>query len=175
MARPEKEAAIEELKENIGSSSIAILTKYQGINVSDVTALRAKLRGEDVLFRVYKNTLARRALDELELSEVADFIEGPTAWAFCKDPVAPAKILKEFSKDVSAIRMQGGILDGKVVDAETLITLAQLPSRDQLLAHTVATIAAPLRNLVGVLSAVSRNFVNVLDQIRIQKEEAGAA
>ena len=100
---------------------------------------------------------------------------GPTAWAFASDPVTPAKILKEFSKDVDAIKMQGGILDGKPIDAETLVTLAQLPSRDQLLAQLVGTVAAPMRNLVGVLSAVPRNFVNVLDQIRKQKEEAEAA
>ena len=175
MARPEKEAAIEELKGNISSHSIAILTKYQGINVADVTELRKKLREEKVTFKVYKNTLARRALDELDLSEVASYLDGPTVWAFSEDPVAPAKILKDFGKDVQFIQMQGGILDGKLIDASMLDTLADLPSRDQLLAQVVSTIAAPLRNFVGVLSAVPRNVVNVLDQIRKQKEEAGAA
>ncbi|MCH7959090.1 MAG: 50S ribosomal protein L10 [Candidatus Hydrogenedentes bacterium] len=175
MARPEKMAAIEELKANISSHTIAILTKYQGINVAEVTELRKKLRGEQITFKVYKNTLAKRALDELDLSEVSNFLEGPTAWAFSEDPVAPAKILKNFGKDVKFIQMQGGILDGKMIDASLLNTLADLPSRDQLLAQVVGTIAAPLRSLVGVLSAVPRNAVNVLDQIRKQKEEAEAA
>lgn len=175
MARPDKIAAVEEIKENINSSSIAIVTKYQGITVAHVTELRAKLRAEDITFKVYKNTLAQRALDELNLSEVAGFMDGPTAWAFSKDPVAPAKILKSFSKDVDAIAMQGGILEGKAVDAQMLTRLADLPAREQLLAQVVGTIAAPLRNFVGVLSAVPRNLVNVLDQVRKQKEEAGAA
>lgn len=175
MARPEKVAAIEELKANISSHAIAILTKYQGINVAEVTELRKKLRGERITFKVYKNTLARRALDELGLSEVSNFLEGPTVWAFSDDPVAPAKILKDFGRNVTFIQMQGGILDGKSIDASLLNTLADLPSRDQLLAQVVGTIAAPLRNLVGVLSAVPRNAVNVLDQIRKQKEEAEAA
>ena len=107
MARPEKEAAIEELKENISSHSIAILTKYQGINVADVTELRKQLREEKVTFKVYQNNLARRALDELDLSEVSSYLDGPTVWAFSEDPVAPAKILKDFGKDVQFIQMQG--------------------------------------------------------------------
>lgn len=175
MAHPDKVAAIEEIKEKINSSSIAIVTSYKGITVADVTDLRAKLRAEDITFKVYKNTLAQRALDELELSEVAGYMDGPTAWAFSSDPVAPAKILKTFAKDVDAIAMQGGILEGKAVDAQMLTTLADLPSREQLLAMLVGTIAAPLRNFVGVLNAVPRNLVNVLDQVRKQKEEAGAA
>lgn len=174
MPRPEKLASVEELKENIQGNSIAIMSQYKGISVAEVTDLRSKLRAEKIVFKVYKNTLAKRALDELDLSEVGTFIDGPTVWAFSEDPVAPAKILKDFSKEAEAIKMRGGVLDGKVVSAETLSELASLPSREQLLAQVVGTIAMPLRNLVGVLSAVPRNMVNVLDQIRKQKEEADA-
>ena len=175
MARPEKMAAVEELKANISSHSIAILTKYQGTHVAEWTELSQKVRGGQITFKVYKNTLAKRVLDELDLSEVANYLVGPTVWAFSEDPVAPAKILKNFGKGVEFIQMQGGILDGKPVDASVLNTLADLPSRDQLFAQVVGTIAAPLRSLVGVLSAVPRNAVNVLDQIRKQQEEAEAA
>ncbi len=177
MPRPEKAATIAEIKDRIGNSEIAVLTQYMGINVEQITELRRKLRESDVEFKVYKNTLAKRALDELDLGGAAAFLDGPTAWAFSKDPVAPAKVLKEFSLGVKFISMAGGILDGKVVSQAQLEALAVLPGREQLLAQVVGTIAAPLRNFVGVLSAVPRNFVNVLDQIKKKKEEgaAGAA
>ena len=175
MSRPEKKVKIEELKAHIDGSTIAILTQYKGITVAQVTDLRSKLRDEKVTFKVFKNTLAKRALDELDLSVVSEVMEGPTAWAFCEDPVAPARILKECGKTVNAVVMRGGILDGVPVSVEQLNVLADLPTRDQLLAQVVGTIAMPLRNLVGVLSAVPRNLVNVLDQVRKQKEEAEAA
>jgi len=174
LARPEKEAAIQELKSNIEKSSISIMTQYQGITVAEVTDLRSKLRAENVTFKVFKNNLAKRALDELDLSAAIEFMSGPTVWAFCDDPVTPARILKEFSKDVEVLSMQGGILDGAPVDAATLNSLADLPSRDQLIAQVVGTIALPLRNLVGVLSAVPRNMVNVVEAIRKKQEEAEA-
>ena len=175
MPKPEKIETVAELKERIESNAVAIAAQYKGINVEQVTELRGKLRDLNVEFKVYKNTLVRRALDDLGLSEAAQFLEGPTAWAFSNDPLAPAKALKEFSKTVKAIAMSGGILEGKVVSKDALDALAALPSRDVLLAQTVGTIAAPLRNFVGVLSALPRNLVNVLDQIRKQQEEAAAA
>ena len=174
MARPEKEAAIEELKSNIKNCTVAIMSKYQGITVAEVTELRSKLREENVTFKVFKNTLAKRALDELDLSEASAYMDGPTVWAFCEDPVTPARILKQFSKNVQAISMEGGILEGKVIDAEILNNLAGLPSRDQLIAQVVGTIAMPLRNLVGVMSAVPRSMVNVVEAIRKQQEEQAA-
>lgn len=175
MAHPRKLEIVSELKEKIDSSTITVMTRYKGITVEQVTRLRSLLRAENVTFKVYKNTLAKRALDDLGLSEAVDFMEGPTVWAFCEDPVAPARILKTFSKEVSNIGMQGGIFEGAPITGEQLNTMADLPSREQLLAQVVGTIAMPLRNLVGTLSAVPRNFVNVLDQIRKQKEESEAA
>ncbi len=174
MAKPEKIAAVAELKERIENSDIAIMSKYVGISVLNVTELRSKLREAGVEMKVYKNTLARLALRELQLEEAADFMEGPTAWVFGNDPVAPAKILKEFGQEVSFVQMEGGVLEGKVLNAEQMEALASLPSREQLLAQVVGTIAAPLRNTVGVLNALPRNLVNVLDQVRKQKEEGGS-
>lgn len=175
MPTQEKVAAVEELKANIEKSSVAIMSKYQGISVEQVTTLRKKLRDGNVTFKVYKNTLARRALDELDLSDAAVYMDGPTVWAFSEDPVAPAKILKDFGKEVEVIGMLGGILDGATVDAGKLNQLADLPSREQLLAQVVGTIAMPLRNLVGTLDAIPRSAVNVIDAIRRKKEEEAAA
>lgn len=175
MARPEKEASIAELKNDIQNSSVAIMTKYQGITVAEVTSLRASLRAEKVKFKVFKNSLAKRALAELELSGAAAFMEGPTAWAFCEDPVAPARILKKYTKDIAVLQVRGGILDGKPVDAAMLDALADLPSRDQLLGQLVGTFAAPLRGFLGTLQAVPRDFVGVLAALKKKQEEGAAA
>ncbi len=173
MPKPQKIEAVAEIKERISESQIVILTKYIGINAGQATELRAKLRDADVRFKIFKNTLAKRALDELDLSDAVEFLDGPIAWAFSDNPVTPAKLLTEFGKDVPVVQMNGGILEGKIVSLEQLKALAALPPHEVLLAQMVGTIAAPLRNFVGVLNALPRNLVNVLDQIRKQKEEAG--
>ncbi len=175
MPTQEKIATVAELKEKLQGNEIAIISQYMGINVAQVTDLRHRMREAGVDYRVYKNNLARLALRELDLEEAADFMEGPTAWAFCSDPVTPAKLLKDFAKEVKFVSMGGGVLEGKVVTAEQLQALADLPPREQMLAILVGTIAAPLRNLVGVMNAVPRNLVNVLDQIKKQKEEGAEA
>jgi len=172
---PEKEAIVAEIKELISNNSIAIMTQYVGIDVEQATLLRKQLRESDTRFKVFKNTLSRLALRDLGLEEAADMMEGPTAWAFCEDPVAPAKVLKEFGKEAPFVAMRGGILDGAIVTDVQLKALADLPSREELIAQVVGTIAMPLRNTVGVLSALPRNLVNALDQIRQQKEDAQAA
>ena len=175
MARPEKEASVEEMKQRLQECSIAIASQYQGITVEEVTQLRSKMRAEGVKFKVYKNTLATRALKELNLEEATKFMSGPTIWAFSKDAAAPAKILKEFSKTVEKVKVNGGILDGKPVDAKMLDALADLPSRHQLLGQMVGVLAAPLQNFVGVMSAVPRNFLGVLEAVKAKKEEGAAA
>lgn len=175
MARPEKEASVEEMKERLKECSIAIASQYQGITVEEVTQLRSKMRAENVKFKVYKNTLAARALRELKLEAAEKFMDGPTIWAFSKDPVAPARILKEFGKTVEKVKVQGGILDGKPVDAKMLDALADLPSRHQLLGQLVGVLAAPLQNFVGVMSAVPRNLLGVFEAIKAKKGEGAAA
>lgn len=175
MANEEKEAIIAEIKEHIQNSTLSVMSKYQGITVEDVTTLRVQLRGENITYKVYKNTLAKRALAELDLEDAAQYFDGPTAWAFSEDPVAPAKILKDFSKGVNNVAMVGGVLDGKVVGMDQLDKLADLPTRDQLLAQVVGTIAAPLRDLVGTLNAIPTKMVRVLEAVRVKKEEEDAA
>ncbi|HDP35445.1 MAG TPA: 50S ribosomal protein L10 [Candidatus Hydrogenedentes bacterium] len=175
MPTPQKEAIVAEIKELISNNDIAIMTQYVGINVAQATDLRKKLRESGTTFKVFKNTLSRLALRELGLEAAADMMEGPTAWAFSTDPVVPAKVLKEFAKEAPFVAMRGGILNGSIVNGAQLDALAELPSREQLVAQVVGTIAMPLRNAVGVLNALPRNLVNALDQIRKQKEEAKAA
>lgn len=175
MKKTEKEASVQSFREELDGAQIAIVTQYQGITVEQVTRLRTRLREKGVTFRVYKNTLAKRALDERGLGAVAKFMQGPTAWAFSKDPAGSAKVLKEFSKEVDKVAMRGGILDGTAITSDQLKALAELPPREVLLAQLVGTFAAPIRKFLGTLEAVPRNFVNVLDQVKKQKEEQGGA
>ena len=175
LPKPEKIEAVDEFRSRLQGHTLAIATQYQGITVEQVTDLRRKLRAADIKFKVYKNTLAKRVLDEMGLGGAAEFMVGPTAWAFSNDPVESPKIIKEFAKTVKTVQLNGGILEGCVVDKAQVESLASLPPRDVLLAQVVGTIAAPLRNAVGVLNALPRNLVNALDQIRKQKEEGTAA
>lgn len=170
--RPEKLAAVAELKERLQGSEIAIITSYQGISVEAVNNLRKTLREAGVEYKVYKNNLATIALNDLGYADAAKYMNGPTAWAFSKDPVAPAKILKDLAVSNKMLVMNGGVLGGKVVNGAQLTALATLPAREVLLGQVVGTIAMPMRNLVGALSALPRNLVNALDQIKKQKEAA---
>lgn len=175
MPTAEKEATIAELRERLANSEIAVLTQYIGITVAQDTELRRTLREAGVQYKVYKNTLGRRALAEIGLEDAANHMDGPTAWAFSNDPVAPAKILKEFGATCDKVKMVGGVLErSTIIDAKQLEALASLPSREVLLSQLVGVIAAPMRNLVGALSGVPRNLVNVIDQIQKQKEGAAA-
>lgn len=175
MATQEKIDSIAELKERVKGHQLTVLSKYIGINAGQVSTLRKQLRDKQVEYKVYKNTLAKRALDELELSGAATLMDGPTAWAFSNDPVAPSKILKDFGKDVPQIEMLGGILDGVIISKAQLEALASLPPREVLLAQIIGTIQAPIRNAVSAINAVPNGLVNVLDQIRKKKEETAAA
>jgi len=175
LATQEKIESVAELKTQLQGHQLAVITKYIGINADQVSRLRKQLRDKQVEYKVYKNTLAKRALDELELGGAAAFMSGPTAWAFSNDPVSPSKILKDFGKEAPQVEMLGGILDGKIITKLQLEALASLPPREVLLAQIVGTIAAPIRNAVSAINAVPNGLVNVLDQIRKQKEEAAAA
>lgn len=175
MATQVKIDSVAELKERLKGHQLAVITKYIGINADQVSRLRKQLRDKQVEYKVYKNTLAKRALDELELSGAAKFMDGPTAWAFANDPVAPSKILKDFGKEVPQVEMLGGILDGQIITKAQLESLASLPPREVLLAQIIGTIQAPIRNAVSAINAVPNGLVNVLDQIRKKKEETAAA
>ncbi len=174
MGTPDKVAAVAEFKERLADSEVAIITKFTGINVAQDTELRRAMREAGISYKVYKNTLARLALRELELESAAAYMDGACAWAFSKDPVAPAKLLKEYGSKIEFVKMQGGIVSGRVVAPEQLDALADMPSIDELRAKVVGALAAPLQNLVGVLNGLPRNLVSVLDQVRQQKEEGGA-
>lgn len=175
MVQAKKTHAVADFVERVRNSRIAIAAKFKGINAEQAADLRKRLREQRVQIKVFKNTLVRRALNELGLSEAGAFLEGPIAWAFSEDPLGSAKLLQGYAKEVDKVSLNGGILEGRVVTKAQLETLASLPPRETLLAQLIGTIAMPLRTVLGVLNAPARNLATVLDQIGKQKEQGIAA
>jgi large subunit ribosomal protein L10 len=172
----EKIDAVEEIKERLQNNACVVMASYIGMDAAEATDLRSQMRSKNVAFKVYKNTLGLRALKELGFDDASAYLDGPTVWAFSEeDPVAPSKVLKDFHKEVEVVDIRGGILDGKVVSKADLDAIADLPSQEQLIAQVVGVLAAPLQNFLGVMNAVPRDFVGVVDQIKKQKEEQESA
>ena len=159
-----KQSDVEVLKEKLGKSKLVILIDYRGINVEDITKIRAELRKTDSEYVVAKNSTLKFAVKDTDVKELSEILEGPTAVTFSyEDYVSPAKVLYDYAKDSEFYKIKGGIMDGKIVSAEDIIKLAKLPSREMLLTQ-----------LATVLLANIRNLAVVLDQTREKKEAAAA-
>ncbi len=173
MARPEKEAIVASLKEKFHGSAATAFVHYQGLNVLTIGQLRAKCRDAGVEFVVRKNTLARLAARELDLEDAAAYFVGPTAFAFHgDDPTAPARVIKEFSKDAPTLELKGGLLEGAVLDQAGMERLAAIPPRNILLSQFVGTLQAPITQLARLLKAIPTNLAYALAGVRDQKAES---
>ena len=170
MLREEKTRIVEELADTLSHSAIIISTSYQGLTAKQMTDLRRVLVSSGVEYRVIKNTLARLAAQKAGRDQVMDIIEGPTALAFgCDDVTTPAKLLDKHSKSQElGIQIKGGILGERVLDASEVSGLANLPSREVLIAQVVTGLQSPIRNLHNVLASPLQGLCFVL-QARIQK------
>jgi large subunit ribosomal protein L10 len=154
--REEKVLLVKEIADRLNRSKSAIVADYRGLNVEEVTELRKQLRQAGVEFQVLKNTMTRRAAEQVNLTDLNTYLTGPTAIAFgYDDPVAPAKILNEFAKKHKALELKGGVVEGRVVDAKGVESLASLPSREGLLSMLLSVLQAPLRNLAYSLQQVA--------------------
>jgi large subunit ribosomal protein L10 len=172
--KPEKIATVEEIKEKLSSAKIAILTEFQGLNVAEMTELRKLFREADVDYKVYKNTLTRLAAHQLGVSGIDEHLIGTTALAFTEDDlVASAKIVKDFSAKHRNFRVKAGILDKKLIASDDVIALANIPSREVLLAMVLGGIQSPISALLNVLQATIRDLVYVLKNLAEKKEEKG--
>lgn len=170
--KEQKQAMVQEIKEKLSKAQVVILADQKGITVDKVTAVRAKLREAGCEMKVAKNTLTRIAANELGIEGLDKYLVGPTVLTFGnEDPVAAAKIISDFAKDTKdALSIKAGILEGKLVDVEQIKALADLPSREVLLAKVLGGMQAPMYGFASVLAANLRNLVYVLDAIRQQKE-----
>ena len=168
--KQEKEEMLQMLKEKMGSAQLIVMTDYKGINVSAMTKLRRKMRESGSEFKVAKNTIAKIAARELGIEGMDEYLEGPTALAFgFEDPVAPAKILGDFAKEYKQLAIKAGILEGRLVGEAQIKDLANLPSREVLLAKVLGGMQAPMYGFAGALQGLLRNLVYVLEAVREKK------
>ncbi len=171
----EKQAAVASIKEKLTGAKGAVLTTYKGLTVAQDTKLRKALREAGVEYRVVKNTLARIAAKEAGLEGLEEFLKGTTALAVSmEDAVAPAKVISDFIKEnkLESLEIKTGLLDGKLISMDEIKALANLPSRDVLIARVLAGMQSPIVGFVNVLQGNIRNMVYVLEAIRQQKESA---
>ena len=176
MARPEKVAVVDEIRTKLDESDAAILTEYRGLTVSELAALRGALRPAATEYKVFKNTLARRAADEAGLSELSALLQGPTAIAFVNgDAVGAAKAIREFGKTAPALVVKGGLLGGRVLSAGDVDALADIEPREVLLARLAGGFQAPLVKAAGLFQAFTRNFAYGLKALVDQRVESGEA
>ncbi|MBD3183522.1 50S ribosomal protein L10 [Candidatus Poribacteria bacterium] len=173
MPSPEKIATVNEIKEKIDSSKIAILAEFKGLNVAEVTELRKLFREAEVDYKVYKNTLIRIASEQLNIDNIEEYLIGTTALAISKDPVAPAKIAKDFSKNHDNFKIKAGILDKKVIASGDIEALADLPPREVLLANILGSIQSPLSGLVTVLQGTIKSLLYALKDLSNKMDEGG--
>lgn len=167
----EKKLIVDELQEKMGKAQTIIFYDYIGLTVAEATELRNEFRQKNIEYKVIKNTMLKRAADALEFKGVDEFLKGPTAVAFgYDDPVAPAKILSDFVKKVKKTQIKSGILNGNVMDAKGVESLAALPSREELLAKMLGSLNAPITGLVMALSGIPRNLLYALNAIKKVKE-----
>jgi large subunit ribosomal protein L10 len=157
--RPEKVAVIDDVKGRVDVAPAAVVTEYRGMTVAEISDLRRKLRAAGADYKVLKNTLVRRAIEGTPSEPMSAYLEGPTAIAFVQGDVsAVAKVLRDFSKATPTLVLKGGVLDGKAISPDDLKALAELPSREVLLAQLAGLIASPMRTMAGLLKAVPQNF-----------------
>lgn len=169
----EKKQLVSEIKENFDKAQSVVIVEYRGLTVSQVTDLRVKLRAANVDLKVYKNTLVKKATADAGLAELDSFLQGPTAWAFSMvDPVSAAKVLVDFTKQNDKLIIKGGIIENKTFRAEGVKSLAELPSREVLLAQVLGAMQGPLVGLVNVLQGPIRKFGYALEAVRKEKEQA---
>jgi large subunit ribosomal protein L10 len=168
--REQKAEAISTFTEGIGQATNAFVLDFKGITVPQVTELRKQVRESGSEYVVIKNTLALIAVKDSPLQKLTNTFSGMTAIAYnTTDPVALAKVLTKFAKDVPTVQFKGALLAGQVVAAGEIQNIANLPSRDELLAKLLYLMQHPIRGLAVVLNGTIRNFAVVLDQIAKQK------
>ena len=173
MNRDEKVAEVEELSGKFAKAKIAIVADYKGLTVPVLQELRHNLRRNDAEFRVAKNSLLIRAVEDTEYKGLQDQFVGTTAVTVSyDDPVSPAKILAEFSKDHPELKIRSASLGGKLLSVDDVIALSILPSKEVLLSQMLSVMNAVPTGLVRVLSGVPRTFLYALQAIKEQKEQA---
>ncbi len=155
-AQVAKRELVDQLKEKIQSSQSFVIVEYKGLTVAQDTELRTEFRKSGVDYKVLKNTLMRKALNELGYTEFDEALNGPSAFAFgTEDALAPAKIASEGAKKFTSVKIKCGMFDNKFADEATVNAMANVPSREILLSMLVSVLSAPMRGLAVALNAIA--------------------
>ena len=171
--RAEKVAVVDEVTGKLQAADAVIVTEYRGMKVGQLAGLRRQLRDQGGEYKVYKNTLARFAAQNAGVAELADLMVGPTALAFIEgDAAAVAKVLRDAARTNPLLIIKGGSMSGKTLSAKDVEALADLPSREVLLAQFAGALQAPLVKTAGLLQALPRNFAYGLKALIEQQEAA---
>jgi len=168
----DKKAVVAEVSAEVANAQAVIVAEYRGLEVGQVTALRAKARESGVYLRVLKNTLVRRAVAGTPFEGLASQLVGPLIYGISKDPVAPAKVMNEFAKTNDKLVLKAGAMPNYVMDANGVKALASMPSREELLATLLGTMQAPVTKFVQTLNEVPGKFVRTVAALRDSKETA---
>jgi large subunit ribosomal protein L10 len=173
MARPEKVARVESIKQSFLANDIVFLTDFSGLSVEDISDLRSSLREKGAEYKVLKNTLTLLAIKDTDYEGLAPFIVGPVAAAFTSgDAMTVAKELVGFARQNPNLKLKAGYMEGRVLDANSVRGIATLPPREILLARVVGSISSPIYSLHSVLSGPYRKLAYVLRSIADSKSEA---
>ena len=175
--RPEKVAVVDEVRERMDASDGALLTEYRGLTVAELAELRRELVAAGGDYKVYKNTLVRLAVADTPREGISELLTGPTAIAFVEGDVsAVAKALRDFARANPNLIVKGGVVGATVMSAADIDVLAELPSRETLLAQFAGALSAPLQQLAGLVQALPRNLAYGISALVEQRQsEAPAA
>jgi len=173
MPRPDKVAAVDDVRQRLNAATATVLTEYRGLSVDDLAELRARLRDSDASYRVVKNTLTRRAARDAGLDLPDELLIGPTAITFCAgDPVAAAKVLRAFSREHPALIIKGGVLEGRVLGAAETSGLADLASREELLARLAGMMQAIIAQPAHLAQANLTKFARLMAALQEKRSTA---
>jgi large subunit ribosomal protein L10 len=167
-----KKEVVAEITTRLAKAQAIVLAEYRGLEVGDMTKLRAKARASGVYLRVLKNTLARRAVTGTPFEKLSDHMFGPLAYGISDDPVAVAKVMHEFAKSNEKFVVKAGSLGSQVMTAKEVGSLASMPSREELIARLMGTMQAPIVKFVQTLNEVPTKFVRGIAAVRDQKQAA---
>ncbi|MFA5478833.1 MAG: 50S ribosomal protein L10 [Candidatus Muiribacteriota bacterium] len=167
---------VKEISKKLEKAVTVVVAEYKGMRVDEVTALRKKFRENNVEYFVAKNKLIEKAVESIDFPGISEFLKGTTALAISyDDPVAPVKVATEFIKELPEPRkflvIKTSVLEGKILTQDEIKTLAELPSREELIARLVRAFNSPIQGVVNVLAGPLKNFVNVINAVKNQKEE----
>lgn len=165
MDRAQKEQVVEELGQIFESSGVVVVARYEGMTVAEMQALRAQMRDAGGAVRVAKNRLAKIALDGKPCASIADYLTGMTVLAFSEDPVAAAKVADKYAKGNDKFVILGGAMGDTALDPAGVKAVAQMPSREELIASIVSCIGAPAANIAGAIGAPASNIAGILSTL----------